>query len=83
MARCTDNASDTAALRPGLPLRPQRNLPAGLALPSELKGDGPMPRMLAALVVLLALTACNTVEGFGRDVQTAGSAVTEEAQEAQ
>lgn len=42
-----------------------------------------MPRMLAALVVLLALAACNTVEGFGRDVQTAGSAVTEEAQEAQ
>lgn len=36
-----------------------------------------------ALFVLSALAACETVEGAGRDLQTAGAAVTDTAQEAQ
>lgn len=36
----------------------------------------------AALIGASALTACNTVEGVGQDVQTAGQAVEETAQEA-
>ncbi|GAK45506.1 entericidin EcnAB [Tepidicaulis marinus] len=30
----------------------------------------------------LALGACNTVEGFGRDMENAGDAISKEAQEA-
>ncbi|HVK81709.1 MAG TPA: entericidin A/B family lipoprotein [Verrucomicrobiae bacterium] len=36
---------------------------------------------LAALMAAGALTACNTVEGAGRDIQTAGDAIEETAQE--
>ena len=36
-----------------------------------------------ALLSLLALVACETVEGAGRDLETAGEAITDEAQEAQ
>ncbi len=35
------------------------------------------------LLALFALTACETFEGFGRDVGTAGAVITDEAQEAQ
>lgn len=42
-----------------------------------------LPFVLLPLLALLAVTACETVEGAGRDLQTAGSAVTGEAQEAQ
>lgn len=38
---------------------------------------------LLALYALLALAACETVEGAGRDLQSAGSAITTEAKEAQ
>mgnify|MGYP001233771237 CR=1 FL=1 len=42
------------------------------------------PMMIAlTLAVLTALTACETVEGAGRDLQTAGQAVTTEARRAQ
>ncbi|NOE20785.1 entericidin A/B family lipoprotein [Ruegeria atlantica] len=40
-------------------------------------------RNLAALIAILTLTACETVEGFGRDVSNAGNQISEEAQEAQ
>ena len=36
-----------------------------------------------ALLALLGLAACETVEGAGRDLQTAGEAITDEAQDAQ
>ncbi|OZA19716.1 MAG: entericidin [Rhodobacterales bacterium 17-64-5] len=36
-----------------------------------------------ALFSLLGLVACETLEGAGRDVQTAGQVITEEAQDAQ
>ena len=36
---------------------------------------------LAALIALMALSACATTAGFGRDVSTAGQALTEEANE--
>ncbi len=39
------------------------------------------PLLLLSLMSLLA--ACETFEGFGRDVQTTGAVITEEAQEAQ
>ncbi|WP_374376747.1 entericidin A/B family lipoprotein [Tabrizicola sp.] len=41
-----------------------------------------MTRTLA-LLALLGLAACETVEGAGRDLTTAGEAITEEAQETQ
>lgn len=44
------------------------------------------PRALAVLAGLLALgllAACETVEGAGRDLQDAGASITEEAQKAQ
>ena len=37
---------------------------------------------LAALVGAASLTACNTVEGVGQDVEAAGEAIEETAQEA-
>lgn len=45
-----------------------------------------MPRLTRPLLLLSLmslLTACETFKGFGRDVQTTGSAITQEAQEAQ
>ena len=36
-----------------------------------------------ATLSFVALTACQTVEGAGRDIQNAGAAVTDAAQEAQ
>ena len=40
-----------------------------------------MPIRILAALALLALAACNTVEGAGRDISTAGDAMTDEAQE--
>lgn len=40
-----------------------------------------IPRTLAVLS-LLALAACQTVEGAGRDLQSAGTAISREAREA-
>ena len=39
--------------------------------------------VLLPLFALLAVTACETVEGAGRDLQTAGSTVSDEARDAQ
>jgi predicted small secreted protein len=43
--------------------------------------------MLVALLVLagggIALSACNTTEGFGEDLESAGEAINEEAEDAQ
>jgi entericidin B len=36
-----------------------------------------------ALLALLGLVACETVEGAGRDIKTAGEVITDEAQDAQ
>ncbi|MBQ2261408.1 MAG: entericidin A/B family lipoprotein [Loktanella sp.] len=35
-----------------------------------------------ALLAAAALAACNTVEGAGRDIQTAGATITDTSQEA-
>lgn len=42
-----------------------------------------MPRIarLTAVALLLALAACNTVEGLGKDVKTGGEVITDQAQE--
>ncbi|MEO1137855.1 MAG: entericidin A/B family lipoprotein [Pseudomonadota bacterium] len=40
-------------------------------------------RILAAITALFALAACETTEGFGRDVSKLGDTITEEAEEAQ
>jgi predicted small secreted protein len=42
-----------------------------------------IPFVLLPLLALLAVSACETVEGAGRDLQTAGAVVTDEAQDAQ
>lgn len=39
-----------------------------------------MTRTLA-LLALLSISGCETIEGAGRDLETAGEAITEEAQE--
>lgn len=41
-----------------------------------------MTRLLA-LFALLAITACETIEGAGQDIENAGEAITEESQETQ
>lgn len=38
---------------------------------------------ISPLFALLALAACETVQGAGRDMQNAGRAVTQESQETQ
>jgi entericidin B len=38
--------------------------------------------LLAVLAASLAVSACNTVSGAGKDVKSAGQAVTESAEEA-
>ncbi|MEI2807922.1 entericidin A/B family lipoprotein [Albidovulum sp.] len=42
-----------------------------------------MIRLTLPLLALIALTACETVKGAGRDLQTTGSAISSEAAEAQ
>ncbi|WP_413875091.1 entericidin A/B family lipoprotein [Albidovulum sp.] len=42
-----------------------------------------MIRLTLPLLALLALTACETVKGAGRDLQSAGTAISSEASEAQ
>lgn len=38
---------------------------------------------ITLLLALLTLTACETMEGFGRDVEQAGETITEESVETQ
>ena len=56
---------------------------AGSATLITLKGMDMWKKALFVLMSLLslALTACNTVEGAGRDISAAGREVTGEAQE--
>ena len=42
-----------------------------------------MSKSALALIALLALAACNTMQGAGRDVSAAGNALTDEAQDAE
>jgi predicted small secreted protein len=42
-----------------------------------------MPKIVLIGLALLALAACNTLQGAGRDVSAAGDALTNEAQETQ
>ena len=39
-------------------------------------------RLIPALVALLALTACNTIEGVGRDLTSAGDTIAGAAENA-
>lgn len=39
--------------------------------------------LLLPLLALIGLTACETVQGAGRDMQNAGAAITDEAQRAE
>ena len=41
-----------------------------------------MPKKIFAVLVLLALAACNTMQGAGKDISTAGDAITDEAHDA-
>lgn len=40
-------------------------------------------RLLATLLVLTSLAACDTVAGAGKDLQKAGAAITNQAQKTQ
>ncbi|MGR3760256.1 entericidin A/B family lipoprotein [Roseobacteraceae bacterium NS-SX3] len=40
-------------------------------------------RMILALLALAGLAACETAEGFGRDVSNLGDEITEESRKAQ
>lgn len=42
-----------------------------------------MKATLTALIALMALSACETVKGAGRDIETAGGAISSEASKAQ
>lgn len=42
-----------------------------------------MTRYMLTLLAALALAACETVEGAGQDISTAGNAVTDTAQDVQ
>jgi predicted small secreted protein len=48
------------------------------------QGDSPMRKLILMMVVTagLAVAACNTVEGAGKDVSSAGQAVTDTARDA-
>lgn len=39
-------------------------------------------RLLIAIAFSLVLVGCNTIEGAGRDIEVAGEAIQDEAQEA-
>ncbi|NUB44446.1 entericidin A/B family lipoprotein [Fertoebacter nigrum] len=41
------------------------------------------PMFLLPLLALFAVAACETVQGAGRDLSTAGQAITQESQEVQ
>jgi predicted small secreted protein len=41
-----------------------------------------IPFVLLPLLAVMAVSACETVKGAGRDMQTAGAVVTSEAQQA-
>lgn len=43
----------------------------------------PLPIFPATLLLLFALSACNTTQGFGEDVEAAGDAIEETAEEAE
>jgi predicted small secreted protein len=42
-----------------------------------------MSKLIFPLLALLALAACNTVEGAGQDISTAGDVLTDEARQQQ
>lgn len=42
-----------------------------------------MTRFVLSLAALVALAACETIEGAGQDIETAGEAIQQEAQESQ
>ena len=72
-----------------LPAQPKWNhLPGREFERAHIKGY-PMPRLaqrqlaLAALLALIMLSACETIQGAGRDMQSAGAAVTAESQDVQ
>jgi predicted small secreted protein len=42
-----------------------------------------MPKIVYAMLALLTLAACNTMQGAGQDVSAAGDALSSEASEAE
>ena len=42
-----------------------------------------MGRIILTLVALLGLAACETIEGAGQDIETAGEAIQQESNEVQ
>jgi predicted small secreted protein len=42
-----------------------------------------MPKFVLMILALVALSACNTIQGAGQDVSAAGDAMSDEAADAQ
>ena len=42
-----------------------------------------MPKFVLAMLAILTLAACNTLQGAGQDVSAAGDALSDEASEAE
>jgi entericidin B len=65
------------------PTGAEQNRPRRVVSPHPY-GDVPMriAFVLIPLLAVMAVSACETVKGAGRDMQTAGAVVTSEAQEA-
>ena len=42
-----------------------------------------MPKIIFTLLAVLTLAACNTIRGAGQDVESAGDAISDEAEETQ
>jgi entericidin B len=51
--------------------------------PDNKKPESIMTRFASLCIVLLALTACETAKGAGRDIGKAGDAIAEGAQDVQ
>jgi entericidin B len=45
--------------------------------------EAKMKTLFPALLLMMTLSACETVEGLGRDVKTTGEVITQESKEAQ
>jgi predicted small secreted protein len=76
LCQCGCHGSGTLSATPGL-----RGLPANEGITVIKRASVLVPLMTAAGLTMLC--ACNTVEGVGRDLEQAGDAIQDEADDAQ
>jgi predicted small secreted protein len=61
------------------PWRRRRRLPAALPMFVNCHKEKSMFRVLIASVLMLVLSACNTVQGIGKDVKKGGEVIEKSA----